>query len=434
MEEKTVPNTHTTVVPLTQEWVSELRGSTVDDAYGLYFILEKFLTSLSECEIPDTDDAEQTGQGIVLQCDPGTGHQQMSCTYQCIKTTSDTASEHISDADIAEIIPSGGEQNTSGYHVKATGSLPINNKVAGDLKLLERFTGQDMPDDCEIEAWQYLSRSEAGTIYYSEEEDWMSEQLMSERLMGHAAGGPNSDRIEEMLALPTSSQSDGQQPESDRSREEDPIELDQQPDHGLEEASYSYLLDQQYLLDPFEGDQLSESGTEDEAFYLLDQQYLLDPFEVDHQSKSGTDCEEEAFYLLDPIEVPMVNRWQNSIPEQEDAAVKRLSRYDLFYGPTQRARSPSCPLIGARGDSRERSPIINDDFEISSLQHMALYCSQEKGTNVRTTRRTKVQTVTWKTHPSHSQTPCIVIPLLGCPCWLLLMGLLSLVIAVIDVK
>ncbi|XP_066276528.1 uncharacterized protein [Branchiostoma lanceolatum] len=208
MEEKTVPNTHTTVIPLTQEWVSELRGSTADDAYGLYLILEKFLASLSECEIPDTDDAEQTGQGIVLQCDPGTGHQQMSCRYQCSKTTSDTASEHISDADIAEIIPSGGEQN-SVYHLKVT-ALPIN-KVAGDLKLLEGFTGQYMPDDRGIEAWQYLSRSEAGSIYYSEEEDWMSEQLMSERLIGHDAGGPDSDRIEEMLALPTSSESGGQQ-------------------------------------------------------------------------------------------------------------------------------------------------------------------------------------------------------------------------------
>ncbi|XP_078670297.1 uncharacterized protein LOC144910748 [Branchiostoma floridae x Branchiostoma belcheri] len=404
--ENTGLNSHTTVtVPLTQEWMSELE-SNVDDGYGPYFILEKFLESLPEykTEVADELDREQDVEGLALQCDPGTGHNRMSCTYQCSETTGETVAKHISDADIPEIgIPSEGvllgniEQNTTGFRTKGAGLLPLN-KVD-----LEGFMGQEKPvlrDDPGTEAWQCLTRSQAGSIYYSEEEDWMSEGL------GHYIGGPDGDNMEERLAHHISSVPNGQQP--DRNREGDPSEVpDEQSDCSAEEASYCYLLE-------------------------VTQQYPLDLFEVDQQSGSGT---EEVFSLLDPFEVPMVAKWQNSNPEHEAGVVKRLSRYDLFYGPTHRARSPSCPLIGERGDSRERSPICSDTSEVCVLVHNASQCHKGKHNGVRATRRTAIQTVTWKTHCSISnRTPCTVNPLLSCPCWLLLMGLPSLVTAMIDAR
>ncbi|CAH1271471.1 Hypp4657 [Branchiostoma lanceolatum] len=126
--------------------------------------------------------------------------------------------------------------------------------------------------------------------------------------------------------------------------------------------------------------------------------------------------------------------WQNSIPEHKVVTTNRLSRYDLYHAPAHRVRSPSCPLIGARGDSRERS-VYSDDSEPPSLQHMAAQDHRVNDIAVRTTKGKTVKPVANKGHCNSGPTaPLVNLPLPGCPCWLLLMGLASILLATIDVK
>ncbi|XP_078684467.1 uncharacterized protein LOC144917954 [Branchiostoma floridae x Branchiostoma belcheri] len=250
--------------------------------------------------------------------------------------------------------------------------------ISPDVDRMEErlvFPTSSVPDRLvKSEDGVFWSRSEAGSIYYSEDE-------MSEVMTGHSIG-PDVDRMEERLVFSIFSVPDRL-----------PV-VNKSSDYPSEEIQ------------------------------------LLDHIEVDHSS-DGT---EENFQLLDPFEMPGLCVWQNSIPEHKVVTTNRLSRYDLHHGPTHRVRSPSCPLIGARGDSRERS-VYRDGTVPPALPQVAVQYYQVNGIVARTTKGKTVKPVANKTsyYSSHT-TPMVNPPLHGCPNWLLLIGLLSLLIATTDVK
>ncbi|XP_078601201.1 uncharacterized protein LOC144876130 [Branchiostoma floridae x Branchiostoma japonicum] len=501
-ETPTYSNSSTTVVPLTQEWVSRLR-TNMDDGYGSTLIMEKFLTSLSECEGETPAYMDDSAQ----ECTPGVGQNEVRWSSQSSSKSGQVTRSEMTQLKVA---PSGDiGQNCINDDVKSPVCLSQSNKHDGDINGPKELQEADIINNLDVDDWIMLLGSEAGTLYYSEDEE-MSE--MSEEVTRDSVGGPDGDSMEEKWAFPTSSYhvpgrlvnelSDStaqesqilDQSESDRSSDDlkeikflNPIELDQQP-YGMEDLIEIQLLDfdeldyqsdsgSEYpeeiqLLDPFELDHQADRSSEDpEEFQLLDfieldhqadrsledleEFQLLDPFELDHLSARSsedpeeiqlldvmeldhqsveTDGTEETFRLLDPIEILVPCVWQNSVPLHRVVITNRLSRYDLFHGPTHRVRSPSCPLIGARGDSRERS-VYSNDTEPPALPHMAAEHHQVNNTVARTTKGKTVKRVAHKTHCCSRPTTPLVNPTLpGCLCWLLLMGLASLLVTTTDVK
>ncbi|KAI8495383.1 hypothetical protein Bbelb_268380 [Branchiostoma belcheri] len=465
---KKTSNYSTTVVPLTQEWMSRLQ-TNMDNIYGSTWIIEKFLTSLSECERetpPTYQDASV--QEFASQCNSGVGNNQKSWTSQPIARNrfGETVSEDANNRTTSEVTqpqaapPSKTGKNCSNGTIKASVCLSPFNKFAGDGSELKRLEEAELLHSPDIEGWVFWSRSEAGSIYYSEDEmpeemtghsigpdvDRMEEKLvfptpsvpdrlvnsegwvfwsrseagsiyysedeMSEEMTGHSIIGPDVDRMEEKLVFPTpvcqidwstvkigsSGQEDEMSeemtghsigPDVDR-MEERPVFLTSSVPDRLVNKSSDYPSEEIYLLDHIEVDHQSD-GTEDlEEIQLLD---FIKQLQLDHSS-DGT---EENFQLLDPFEMPGVCVWQNSLPEHEVVTTNRLSRYDLHHGPTHRVRSPSCPLIGARGDSRERSAYR--DNTVVAVQH-----HQVNGIVARTTKGKTVKPVANKTSYYSSHT------------------------------
>ncbi|XP_066295049.1 uncharacterized protein [Branchiostoma lanceolatum] len=397
-------NTSTTVVPLTQEWVSRLQTS-MSDGYGPSMIMEKFLTSLPECERETP-----ANHGSVQEHNPEVGENVMrlaqseSCNRSEQKTRSEmTEPEAAPPGDIG--------QDCSNDDVKSPPCLSWYNIHTGDVQ--KGLQEADLHHNRDIDDWIILKGSEAGSVYYSDDEEEILEEMTGD------STGPDGDSMEERQALTTSSVPGRLVDKlSDYTAEKIQIyfELDHQSVSGLED------LEEIQFLDQIELDHQSLGTGDPEEIQLLDF--------IDHQS----DDAEEKFQLLDPIEMPGLCVWQNSVPEHKVVTTNRLSRYDLYHGPTHRVRSPSCPLIGARGDSRERS-VYSDDSEPQSLQHMAAQDHRVNDIAVRNAKGETVKPAAHKAYCNSSPTaPLVNPPLPSCPCWLLLMGLASILVATIDVK
>ncbi|XP_019647150.1 PREDICTED: uncharacterized protein LOC109487585 [Branchiostoma belcheri] len=200
---KKTSNYSTTVVPLTQEWMFRLQ-TNMDDGYGSTWIMEKFLTSLSECERetpPTYQDASV--QEFASQCNSGVGNNQKSWTSQPRNRFGETVSEDANNRTASEVTqpqsapPSDTGKNCSNVSVNASVCLSPSNKFAGDGNELKRLEEAELLHSPDIEGWMFWSRSEAGSIYYSEDE-------MSEEMTGHSIG-PDVDRMEERLVFPTPS-------------------------------------------------------------------------------------------------------------------------------------------------------------------------------------------------------------------------------------
>ncbi|CAH1274310.1 Hypp5290 [Branchiostoma lanceolatum] len=272
---------------------------------------------------------------------------------------------YLSRDEVGTIYESDGEELTTDEgHSKCESETLYNKLTAFDMTMVME---PHLFDALDIEGRVYLSRSEVGSIYESDGEEWTTDEET-----GHS---PDGDITEERLAVLTSAVPDVR---SDCATEKgaqipDHFEMDQQTDFATEmiQLLNSFEMDQQsvftteemiQLLDHFEMDQQSVFATEEMI-------QLLDPFEMDQQSDYGAEemiqlldpmgptehsdtGTEEEFHLLDPVEVPMLHVWQEVALEPEATTTKRLSRYELHYGPTHRVQSPSCPMIGVRGDNR----------------------------------------------------------------------------------
>ncbi|XP_066294431.1 uncharacterized protein [Branchiostoma lanceolatum] len=419
-------NTSTTVVPLTQEWVSRLQ-TNMNDGYGPSMIMEKFLTSLPEWE----RETPAYQDGFVQEHNPEVGENVMrSASESCNRSEQLTRSEVTEP----EAVPPGDiVQDCSNDDMKSPSCLSRFNNHTGNVQ--KGLQEADLHHNLDIDDWIMLLGSEAGSVYYSDNEEETLEEMTGD------STGPDGDSMEERQTLTTSSVPGRLVDKlSDYTTEKIQIyfELDHQSVSGLEDLEEIQFLDQTEL------DHQSVSGLED-----LEEMHFLDQIELDHQSLGTGDPEEiqlldfidhqsddaeEKFQLLDPIEMPGLCVWQNSVPEHKVVTTNRLSRHDLYHGPTHRVRSPSCPLIGARGDSRERS-VYRDDSEPQSLQHMAAQDHRVNNIAVRTTKGMTVKPAAHKAHYNSSPTaPLVNPPLPGCPCWLLLMGLASILVATIDVK
>ncbi|XP_066291889.1 uncharacterized protein [Branchiostoma lanceolatum] len=107
----------------------------------------------------------------------------------------------------------------------------------------------------------------------------------------------------------------------------------------------------------------------------------------------------------------------------------RLSRFDRHYRPDHDARSPSRPLIGSRGDSKER--IVLDD-ENRSEKSLPVYTiagagHHGKGVQKATPKRKLLQASMYKKQSfSAVIIDKVCFTYIGCSCWFLLMGLPSL--------
>ncbi|KAI8501132.1 hypothetical protein Bbelb_212270 [Branchiostoma belcheri] len=331
--EKTPCNNHTTVFPLTLQWVSRFRAS-VDDDCGPDLILRKFLTSLSDCE------NRVNPYDTFAACDT-TGlneHQLLNDSWVC-----------LSRSEVGTIYESDGEEWTDEETGQTESETPHNKLVTCDVAMAEEIHQLHA-----LDTGVYLPRIEVGTIYESDSEGWTTDEET------------DVHSIKKRLAVCTSSVP-LPQVQSHCAAEEgfqimDPTEMDQQSNFAREGMIQ--------ILDPFEIDQQSDFATE--MVQLLDpmESYcnteviqLLDPMESDPDQQSYCGTEEE-FHLLDPVEVPVLYVWGEGIFVPKAVTTKRLSRYELHYGPTHCARSPSRPMIGARGDSRERSLVNSDDPEL----------------------------------------------------------------------
>ncbi|XP_066290847.1 uncharacterized protein [Branchiostoma lanceolatum] len=367
-------NTSTTVVPLTQEWVSRLQ-TNMNDGYGPTLIMEKFLTSLPECE----SETPAYQDGSVQECNPEVGENEMSsASKSCNKSDQMTRSEMTKP----EVAPPGDiRQDCSNGSVKSPVCLSQYNNNTGDVQ--KGLQEADLHNHLDIDDWIILLGSEAGSVYYSDDEEETLEEMTGYRVR------PDGDSMEERQAFPTSSVQD-----------------------GLVHKLSDYTTMEIKLLD-----HLSDRSSED-----LEEIQFLDS--IDSELDDQSDGTEEKFQLLDPIEMPGPYVWQNSVPEHKVVTTNRLSRYDLYHGPTHRVQSPSCPLIGARGDSRERS-MYSENTADHKVNDVA----------VRTTKGKTVRPAARKRHCNRSHVASLVNPPLpGCPCWLLLMGLASVLLATIDVK
>ncbi|CAH1267148.1 Hypp3696 [Branchiostoma lanceolatum] len=369
-------NTSTTVVPLTQEWVSRLQ-TNMNDGYGPSMIMEKFLTSLPECE----REAQACQDGSVQECSPEVGENEISSASEsCNKSKQMTRSEMTKP----EVVPPGDiGQDCSNDGVKSPPCLTPDNNHTGDVEGPIGVQDADLLNH--LDDWIILLSCEPGLV--DKLSDYTTEKI---QLLDH-------------------------------------FELDHQSVCGLEDLEDIQFLDQieldhqslgtEDLEEIQEVDRWSVSGSEDP-----EEVQLLDFSELDHQSEDA----EEKFQLLDPIEMPGLCVWQSSVPEV--VTTNRLSRYDLYKGPTHRVRSPSCPLIGGRGDSRERS-VYSEDTAVAVQDHRV------NDIAVRTAEGKTVKAVAHKAHCYRSPTaPMVNPPIPGCPCWLLLMGLASVLVATIDVK
>ncbi|XP_019615625.1 PREDICTED: uncharacterized protein LOC109463310 [Branchiostoma belcheri] len=397
--EKTPRNNHTTVFPLTLQWVCRFRAS-VDDDCGPDLILRKFLTSLSDCE------NRVNPYDTFAACDT-TGLNE----HQLLNDLNNDSWVCLSRSKVGTIYESDGEEWTDEETGQTESETPHNKLVTCDVAMAEEIHQLHA-----LDTGVYLPRIEVGTIYESDSEEWTTDEET------------DVHSIEERLAVCTSSVP-LPQVQSHCAAEEgfqimDPTEIDQQSDFAREGMIQ--------ILDPFEIDQQSDFATE--MVQLLDpmESYcnteviqLLDPMESDPDQHSYCGTEEDLeFHLLDPVEVPVLYVWGEGIFVPKAVTTKRLSRYELHYGPTHCARSPSRPMIGARGDSRERSLVNSDDPELPSLPNLAPECHQVKATAARTTRGSGVKTAAPKTHCcSFHRDPIGNLPSPGCPWWLLLMGL-----------
>ncbi|CAH1271478.1 Hypp4658 [Branchiostoma lanceolatum] len=396
-------STSTTVVPLTQEWVSRLQ-TNMSDGYGPTLIMEKFLTSLPECERETP-----ANHGSVQEHNPEVGENVMrSASESCNRSDQMTRSEMT---EPEEAPPGDIGQDCSNDDMKSPLCLSRYNNHTTDVE--KGLQEADLHHNLYIDDWIMLLGSEAGSVYYSDDEEETLEEMTGD------STGPDGDSVEERQALTTSSvQGRLVDKLSDYTAEKIQIyfELDHQSVSGLED------LEEIQFLDQIELDHQSLGTGDPEEIQLLDL--------IDHQS----DDVEEKFQLLDPIEMPGLCVWQNNVPEHKVVTTSRLSRYDLYHSPTHRVRSPSCPLIDARGDSRERS-VYSDNSEPPSLQHMAAQDHRVNDIVVRTTKGKTVKPAAHKAHCNSSPTaPPVNPPLPSCPCWLLLMGLASILVATIDVK
>ncbi|XP_078684458.1 uncharacterized protein LOC144917948 [Branchiostoma floridae x Branchiostoma belcheri] len=200
---KKTSNYSTTVVPLTQAWMSR-HQTNMDNGHGSTWIIEKFLTSLAECEreTPPTHQ-DASVQEFASQCNPEVGNNQKSWTSQPRNRFGETVSEDANNRTTSEVTqpqaapPSKTGKNCSNGTVKASVCLSPSNKFAGDGNGLKRLEEAELLHSPDIEGWVFWSRSEAGSIYYSEDE-------MSEEMTGHSIG-PDVDRMEERLVFPTPS-------------------------------------------------------------------------------------------------------------------------------------------------------------------------------------------------------------------------------------
>ncbi|CAH1247735.1 Hypp7998 [Branchiostoma lanceolatum] len=399
-------NTGTTVVPLTQEWVSRLQIN-MNDGYGPSMIMEKFLTSLPECKRETPANQESSEQ----ECNPEVGENEMRSASESCKRSEQMTRSEMTDPEVAP--PGDIGQDCSNDSVKS----PQYHNHTSDVEkgLQETYLHHNL----DIDDWIILKGSEAGSVYYSDDEEDIPEEMTGD------STGPDGDSMEERQAFPASSVSG-----------------------RLVDKLSDYITEKIQLLDQIELDHhdQSVSGLELEG---LEEIQFLDQIELDHQSLGTGDPEEiqlldfidhqsddaeEKFQLLDPTEMLGLCVWQNSVPEHEVVTTNRLSWYDLYHGPTHRARSPSCPLIGARGDSRERS-MYSEDTAPPSLQHMAAQDHRVDDIAVRTAKGKTVKPAAHKAHCYRSPTaPLVNLPLPSCPCLLLLMGLASILVATIDAK
>ncbi|CAH1230972.1 Hypp359 [Branchiostoma lanceolatum] len=109
--------------------------------------------------------------------------------------------------------------------------------------------------------------------------------------------------------------------------------------------------------------------------------------------------------------------------------VPRLSRYDLHHGPVHDDRSPSRPLIGSRGDSKERIVLDGEDSLETSLP---LYTIAGAGHNGKGVQKAAPKAKLLRASVYKKQSLSVVIvdkicfTYIGFSCWLLLMGLPSL--------
>ncbi|XP_035681137.1 uncharacterized protein LOC118419022 [Branchiostoma floridae] len=191
-ETPTYSNNSTTVVPLTQEWVSQLRIN-VDDGYGSVLIMEKFLTSLSECERETPAYMDDS----VQECTPGVGQNEVRWSSQSSSKSGQVTRSEMTQIKVAP--PGDIGQNFSDDDVKSPVCLSQYDKHEGDVKGPKELQEDDLINSLDIDDWIMLLGSEAGTLYYSEDEE-MSE--MSEEVTRDSVGGPDGDSMEEKRAFP----------------------------------------------------------------------------------------------------------------------------------------------------------------------------------------------------------------------------------------
>ncbi|CAH1271470.1 Hypp4656 [Branchiostoma lanceolatum] len=237
----------TTVVPLTQEWVSRLQ-TNMSDGYGPSMIMEKFLTSLPDCERETP-----AYHGSVQEHNPEVGENVMRLAQsESCNRSEMTEPEAAPPGDIG--------QDCSNDDVKSPPCLSRYNNHTSDVE--KGLQEADLHHNLDIDDWIMLLGSEAGSVYYSDDE-------ILEEMTGDNTG-PDGDSMEERQALTTSSV---------------PGRLvDKLSDYTAEKIQIYFELDHQ-----------SVSGLED-----LEEIQFLDQIELDHQSLGTGDPEE--IQLLDFID------------------------------------------------------------------------------------------------------------------------------------
>eukprot|EP00058_Branchiostoma_floridae_P011226 XP_002596714.1 hypothetical protein BRAFLDRAFT_78386 [Branchiostoma floridae] len=244
----------------------------------------------------------------------------------------------------------------------------------------------------ESDGWTiYTSESDGYTIYTSESDGWTiytSESDLDEQLqfLGHDEGSLSQNLWEDGMTIYMS--------ESDQDQQ---LQLLGQTESSLSEN-------------------LWEDGM---TIYMLE-----------------SDLDEQ-LQLLGHDEVPMLHvRESENVYSPVMKTATRLSRYDLHHGPDHIAHSPSRPLIGSRGDSKERIVLDREDcleaplpvYTITGARHQRKVHKADPQRRLQQAAMYKRQSFSLKIFDK------VCFTYICCSCWLLLMGLPSLFTLVIGLQ
>ncbi|XP_035692083.1 uncharacterized protein LOC118426668 isoform X2 [Branchiostoma floridae] len=368
----------------------------IDDGYGPDFILKKYLECPCEYYEEIEQDVQECEETMCVQ-----DHDDIEAGKWNFPWFSAWSVEEFLDE--MENLQKPKEVNNIDS-IKATSHTSQNDGEVS--KKFEKDQPHNQPHVESQRMWE-----DGMTIY-------MSESDLDEQLLGHAEGTLSQNLWEDGMSI--------YMLESDLDKQ---LQL-----LGHDEGSLSQNLWEDgmtiYMCESDQDQQLQLLGQTESS---LSENLWEDGMTI-YMLESDLD---EQLQLLGHDEVPMLHvRESENVYSPVMKTATRLSRYDLHHGPDHIAHSPSRPLIGSRGDSKERIVLDREDcleaplpvYTITGARHQRKVHKADPQRRLQQAAMYKRQSFSLKIFDK------VCFTYICCSCWLLLMGLPSLFTLVIGLQ